>query len=409
MTKIKIITLIITSLLITQVYALKADISIANISLQSQEGYYDLKITDARNLGDKIIAVGVAQKSKDWNSRVGVIFCLNNEGVMLWNKELDQKSIEGLNCLKDGTFWITSNLKDDETGRSSILLQKFNKNGEKLSSKIISDNELSFLSNGLTNSKDGEFLIGGTTKNESEDIYVRKDKSLVIKVSDKGDLIWKRTYENFRYNLENATDIKMFNDGSFAFTGYSRNFKTDKYSTFTVKAFEDGEVEWVQTYAGDESVRLSSARPRSLLITNNEEVIVVGINNAMGFVFFKGQSGFYWDICVLKYNSYGEFEWEFTEGDPDENRRDKGYDAIQNANGNILVLGDIATEDAFKDHDTYVFTLNSNGQKIASKKIGDGNYNPSNFIQFKSTGEIYVIGSYEESEGNYTIMLKEIE
>lgn len=184
-------------------------------------------------------------------------------------------------------------------------------------------------------SVDDGYLIAGSTRSDDGDISYFNGMSDIwlVKISKSGDLLWEKTYGGSKG--EGSTRILKAGEGSFYIIGASNSsdgdISYDPYPTtwdlWILKIDSEGNILWEEIYGGngDETVWTGTTTDDGGLVA----LVWTGSND--GDV--SNHYGLY-DAWLLKVNSDGEKQWDFTLGSPGQ---DVGQAIIQTSDGGFLV------------------------------------------------------------------------
>jgi len=122
-------------------------------------------------------------------------------GDTLWTKTITHPNgytylLSRSNCINetaDGGYFITATVVDSLTTFTRILIIKTDANGDTLWTKKISDIDNLWGSAGGFQSFDGGYFIGGEIVYITPDLFTNIN-FFVVKVSDTGDVIWKKNF-----------------------------------------------------------------------------------------------------------------------------------------------------------------------------------------------------------------------
>jgi uncharacterized delta-60 repeat protein len=142
---------------------------------------------------------------------------------------------------------------------------------------------------------DGGFVVTGYTNSPGGVYY----DVWVLKLDSNGSVTWQKTYGGT--DNDRARSIQQTLDGGYIVAGWSGSFSADISDIWVLKLSSTGDVEWQNTYGGND---LDS--PSSVQQTSDGGYIVVGFTWSFG----AGNS----DIWVLKLDSTGAVTWQKTYG-----------------------------------------------------------------------------------------------
>ncbi|MGD1946937.1 MAG: hypothetical protein ACFB0A_11915 [Croceivirga sp.] len=200
------------------------------------------------------------------------------------------------------------------------------------------NNDRSF---GVVNAHDGGYVLTGAS--ESDDFDIGNPKGSydfwVVKVDKNGTLVWESSFGGT--GIDQAQDILAVPDGSYVIVG--NTFSSDTQVTnnngqsdvWLIKVGNAGELLWQKNFGGvgfdaAHSVRLTS--DGGLLVCGNSKSFDGDVSKNFGEN----------DIWVFKTDASGNIEWESSFGGLS---LDFGYDAVEGTNGNIVLVGETASQD----------------------------------------------------------------
>jgi len=166
--------------------------------------------------------------------------------------------------LSDDGFLITGGIQYTETNVDCYILRT-DVRGRKLWAKEYGGDKFDFGMDILI-IDDSTFFIFGTTESFGTSL---KDFWL-LKIDDKGDTIWTRTYGTF-YN-DDPWDAILCDDGSIVMAGGSKFTSRLSQQLCIVKADEMGVEIWSRTYGG----LGSDERAQKILLTSDKGYLFVG-------------------------------------------------------------------------------------------------------------------------------------
>lgn len=123
----------------------------------------------------------------------------------------------------------------------------------------------------------------------------------VIKVDSLGELEWNQTYGG--NNFESVSSLIRTNDGGYAFSASTLSFGAGSTDFWLVKLDSYGNVEWNQSYGGP-GVEFAN----SIVETNDGGYAIAGSTSAL----VDGNA----DVWLVKVDSLGNMEWNKTYGGP---------------------------------------------------------------------------------------------
>jgi hypothetical protein len=249
---------------------------------------------------NEIIVVGYTQITVDSNSMAGWIFKLGSDGKKLWNKSLGNLSIASSSIDANGKIYLATYIKD--TIPDKYYFQIYNEDGMKVGEH---DYSQSGTFNDMIFTGDGHcFLAGSKWFNYSDSkFYIQWDDTLTFK----GCLV-KAALNNQIIGFEAIDSLKRY---QFEYT-------------------IDGKKLWYNSTLLNDSTETIS----DILLTDNNEFIVLGNNNSYSYVSNYDSKG----VLISEKKIYGNYKF---------------VDAIKSGTGGITYL--------FKGNDYLVITFASIG------------------------------------------------
>ncbi len=144
---------------------------------------------------------------------------------------------------------------------------------------------------------------------------------LLIRTDEEGDEIWSETYGGEA--SDNCTSMIETSDGGYALAGETESFGEGGDDYYLVKIDEDGEIEWSQTYGGEDDDFC-----KSVIQLPDEGFALAGYTRSFG----EGDT----DIYLVRTDAEGEELWSFTAGDDQE---EWCQDVIMTDNGGYALIG----------------------------------------------------------------------
>ncbi|NHF60321.1 hypothetical protein FK220_013285 [Flavobacteriaceae bacterium TP-CH-4] len=193
----------------------------------------------------------------------------------------------------------------------------------------------------VVQAEDGGFVMIGFS--ESADFDISNSRGSydfwVLKIDKNGDLLWERSFGGS--GIEVSYDITRTLDNGYAIVG--NTFSTDldisknygESDIWLVKIDDGGDLLWERSFGGSEfdaarGIRLS--RDGGFIISGNSKSADIDLTSNTGEN----------DIWVLKTDANGLLEWQTSFGG---SGLDFGFDAIENEDESILLVGEIASSD----------------------------------------------------------------
>ncbi|MCW4015522.1 MAG: right-handed parallel beta-helix repeat-containing protein [Candidatus Bathyarchaeota archaeon] len=196
----------------------------------------------------------------------------------------------------DGGFAILGYTESFGAGKSDFWLIKTDSNGNMEWNKTYGGPDVDF-AHSLIQTSDGGYALAGSTRFSGEDFWL-------VKTDAYGNMEWNQTYGGEKHEV--AYDLVEASDGGYALAGEVDPFTlSGEPDCWLVKTDEFGNMEWNQTYGGEEHDSVSS-----LIQTSDGGYALVGETTARNSSTNLIQS----DSLLIKTDSNGIMEWNQTYG-----------------------------------------------------------------------------------------------
>lgn len=166
--------------------------------------------------------------------------------------------------------------------------------------------------------------------------------------------MWSKTYGGSYHDI--AFEAQATSDGGYIIVGYTQLQGFLNSDVWLVKLFSNGEVDWTQTYGGDQDELAYSVNE-----TADAGYILSGYTNSFG-------SG-YEDVYLIKTDIYGDSMWTKTFGGLSN---DAGNSVIETAEGDFLVCGNTFSFSEDGDMDLWLIKTDISGYPLWTKMYGGG-------------------------------------
>lgn len=209
---------------------------------------------------------------------------------------------------------------------------------------------------------------------------------ITVKYNVNGSEQWIKTYSGPGDNADQARAIAVDVEGFAYVTGRVLN-GGNYYDYGTIKYAPNGDVAWVRTYNGVDSLD----DPAAIAVDNFGDVVVTGTSDGPSFTS---------DVLTVKYSTSGTKLWQTRVGTG--NIYETGKDLVIDGDRNIYVCGTSGTDPEFSD--VLTFKLNSSGVKQWSKIYTS---KPKNFsadvavgIDLDGNNNVFVAAAVRENNDN---------
>ena len=215
-------------------------------------------------------------------------------GVKLWEQRIDiggaklVDSVQGLVVNAKGEVFISAGTP--KNGFDNFVLLKLAPGDGKVVFQQVLDtgtNRASASGIALDQSSDSIVQVGGFGRNAREAF-------LVVKWSESGDVVWKKTWTNDVKGDRSARSVAVAPNGDIVSVGYSATEKLGQDST-VLKLSASGDVKWAVTYPGgqfpaNDSAKCASFDQMGNVLVGGDEY-VSGSRNSAYLAKLNGENG----------------------------------------------------------------------------------------------------------------------
>jgi len=199
------------------------------------------------------------------------------------------------------------------------------------------------------------------------------------------------TFERIIGSLESDGDgsVRVCDDGGFIIAGSTYNVDEDRNDALLIKTDSYGQVEWRQTYDGDDGEENSDGFSSVIIVSDG--FIAVGSSD-------QGSSKN--DIWVVKTDLNGNFLWhEFYGGSKDD-----GASVIEaTSDGNFIIAGNTKSAGASQGRDGYLIKIDGQGNEIWNRTIGSSGGESFRSVKQTSDGG-YILAGFQQPGTQQTDM-----
>jgi len=232
----------------------------------------------------------------------------------------------------------------------------------------------------LIQTTDGGYAVAGETSSKGAG---EKD-FWVIKLDNKGNMIWDRTYGGS--NDDSAYSLIQTTDGGYAVAGSTYSKGAGDRDFWVINLDNKGNMIWDRTYGGSDF-----DRARSLIQTTDGGYAVAGET------YSKGAGGV--DFWVIKLDYQGNMVWDKTFGGRSHDGAGS-LSLIQTTDGGYAVAGDTFSKGA-GNVDFWVIKLDHQGNMVWDKTFGGRSYDWARSLIQTTDGGYAVAGeTYSKGAGN---------
>lgn len=195
---------------------------------------------------------------------------------------------------------------------------------------------------------DGGYIVAGDTYS-----YGSGDRDMyLVKVSATGDMEWDETYGG--EESDGARSVVTTDDGGYLVAGFTRSFGSGESDIYIVKVNSVGSEEWDLTYGGD-----SNDNAMCVAQVAGGGYIVAGSAHSPATAN---------DVCLLKVTDAGAVDWYKTYGG---NNNEYGRAVAATSDGGYIVTGGAYSFGA-GGRDVYLFKVDSSGDIEWEETYGGG-------------------------------------
>lgn len=194
---------------------------------------------------------------------------------------------------------------------------------------------------GAVQASDGGFVMAGSS--ESDDFNISNAKGSydfwVVKVDKTGQMLWERSFGGT--GIDKSYDIVKTSDGSYAIIGNTFSSDTDisknngESDVWLIKIDDNGNLLWEKTFGGtdfDAAHGLGTTADGGFVIAGNSKS---SNGDASGNL---GEN----DLWIIKTDASGEIVFQQAYGG---SGLDYGFDALEDQDGNLVLVGETASDD----------------------------------------------------------------
>jgi uncharacterized delta-60 repeat protein len=196
---------------------------------------------------------------------------LNSKGKILSEKHIGGKKGEEAKALTrtaDGNFMMVGSREVSRAGNADFFLMKLDQSGNKIWARTLGEKEHDVL-NAVAPTPDGGIVATGATRSFGSE---QTDMSVMYFNKD-GKLIWHKIYGFKYYDEGNA--ITMTKDGGFMIAGSTNSMGKGDYDNYIVALDSKGSLIWSELY-GKRKRDVAHAITR----TTDGAIVIVGETNS---------------------------------------------------------------------------------------------------------------------------------
>ncbi|WP_422858317.1 hypothetical protein ACOKFD_13025 [Flagellimonas sp. S174] len=284
------------------------------------------------------------------------ILRLDASGTILWEKSFGfsghDHSYDVVQTSDGGFFFsgfldVTSSEGEGNTGKSPYLTRhgvgefwgtRLDANGDLIWRRYFggTNNDRSF---GVVEANDGGLVMVGAS--ESDDFDISNSKGSydfwVVKVSAKGEMLWEKSFGGT--GIDKAYAVVKTQDNAYAVVGNTFSVDTDisknngESDVWLIKVSDSGDLLWEKTFGGtafDAARGLGTTADGGFVIAGNSKSLDGNATQN------NGEN----DLWIIKTDAEGNVLFEKSFGGAD---LDFGFDALEDAEGNLVLVGESST------------------------------------------------------------------
>lgn len=337
---------------------------------------------------------------------------LDEDGKILWQRTYGGTGNEGATSIKqtkDGGYMllgVTNSIDGDFIaikGGLDIFLSKLDSLGNIQWTKIYGGNKYDFGSS-FFETKTGEFIMSTTSKSDSLDFSINYgDYDMwILKLSSKGDIIWKKHFGGSMYDF--SSEVIQVENNNYLFVGSSASNDKDMVDNegdVWIKLDSAGNIIWKKSF-GNLLPPFMSAH--SIRAVKADSLGYIGIGSAFIFGVPSGHHNL--DILVLRINKNGDVMWKKGLGGQES---EYGSDVEILSDGSFIISGTTESNNADVSgmngrQDYWLVKLDSIGNIKWQICIGGSDYDisESSGLIITKDNKIVMIGETSSTNKTFT-------
>ncbi len=210
----------------------------------------------------------------------------------------------------------------------------------------------------------GGYVVSGVTNSYTNGQY----DFLIYRISEEGNEVWRKNYggalsEWISPEGPGGQTLASLPDGSLLLCGNSESFSNGGSDIVVFKLDEQGNKLFQRNIGGEENDVCSAICPTrdgGFLVAGSTQSIVLGAEGAD------------WDFLVTKFTPDANVQWTKHLGGECE---DTGVSVAQDPSGNFMVAGttmSFVSGEAGLDHDILIYSLDQSGNVLWKNNLGGG-------------------------------------
>ncbi len=270
-------------------------------------------------------------------------------------------------------------------GKSDVLIIKSDSLGNSSWQRTFGGSGWDY-SNSIIETSDNNFIsVGFTTSFTSKNV-----DGYAIKIDRNGNLIWEKTFGGENWDIFNS--VCQDNNDNLYICGYTESLGSGEDDIYLVKINTDGNIIWEKTFG-----TTNSEMGFKIIHTSDNNLLVIG--NTGKFVSSGDR-----DIYAIKINLDGAILWEQTYTSRGSNTyHERGVDIIELSEGGYLIIGSHAI--TYNDvSNIIVLKTNSEGKEIWRKDLGESSYYDYGIAALELNNEYLVAGVTKSTTHNNDVI-----
>lgn len=252
------------------------------------------------------------------------LFRTDEAGELMWERRFGGQGEEeawALERLEDGGVLLLAQTDSWGAGREDVYLVRTDSLGETVWTRVIGDagEDRAFA---LVPTEDGFVAVGSSRLVRDSDFDI-----LLLKVSDTGELLWKRRYGGPNNDIGHG--VMTSGEWGVLVTGYGNSFGAAGNDVYLIQVGADGTPLWRQTHGGPDD-------DRAMMSTSK----VTGGQLSIGYTHTNARD---WDVYVFATGEDGTFLWDWILNRPGP---DRGVMIARTSDGAYIMTGTFGGENS---------------------------------------------------------------
>jgi hypothetical protein len=321
------------------------------------------------------ILTGYTQSYSDKNGNIWLIK-ISEKGTEEWNKTYggNGKDYGKIVFQKDNNSYFilgTTNTYVTNIYGANMWFIKVDQKGNEIWNKTYGGVRWDE-GNSLTEDGSGNFLLVGSTASYSKKEFI--SDAWLVKVNKTGHELWNKTFGG--EDFDEARSIVKANDESYIICGFTKSYAKENSDAWAIKVNSTGHELWNYTYGFEYNDRFNQ------VIIFDDGFVFAGHTEKNGI----GD----WCGYIVKTDFDGKKEWELII----DNNLVAGISSIVKTSQGFLAAGYIGV---YGEDNLLVVKVDNNGKKVWQEVIDAKHYGAGVWID-KKTDDDFVIAGYMQKE-----------